>query len=83
MESPEAQLGDTAGTQLTLALAYSVYTLKENKRLGWGEFKRGEGGSRSNKTGFCGVERQRSTNQYGALLDIHRQHISERSVALS
>lgn len=50
MESPEAQLGDTAGTQLTLALAYSVYTLKENKRLGWGEFKGGEGGSRSNKT---------------------------------
>lgn len=56
MESPEAQLGDTAGTQLTLALAYSVYTLKENKRLGWGEFKRGEGGSRSSKTSSMGLK---------------------------
>lgn len=37
VESPQAQLGDTGGFQLTLALLYSVYTFKENKRMGLGK----------------------------------------------
>lgn len=35
-ESPEAQLGDVAGLQLTAALAYAGYSFKENKRLSLG-----------------------------------------------
>lgn len=37
LESPEVQLSDTAGLQLALALGYSIYSLKENKRLPLGK----------------------------------------------
>ncbi|GAX79759.1 hypothetical protein CEUSTIGMA_g7200.t1 [Chlamydomonas eustigma] len=37
LESPSAQLSETAGVQLSLALAYSVYTLKENKKMELGK----------------------------------------------
>jgi hypothetical protein len=36
-ESPDAQLADTAGLQMALALGYSVYTMKENKKMDLGE----------------------------------------------
>jgi len=36
-ESPEAQMSDTAGFQAALGLAYSIYTLKENKKMNIGK----------------------------------------------
>lgn len=36
LESPDAQLADTSGLQLALALGYSVYSLRENKRMNLG-----------------------------------------------
>jgi hypothetical protein len=36
LEQPAVQLGDTAGLQLSLALAYSIYSFKESKRMGLG-----------------------------------------------
>ena len=33
LETPDAQLADTAGLQLTLSLLYSVYSLKEYKKM--------------------------------------------------
>ncbi|GLC38656.1 hypothetical protein PLESTB_000457000 [Pleodorina starrii] len=37
LESPDAQLADTAGLQMALALGYSVYSLRENKRMELGK----------------------------------------------
>ncbi|KAG1671873.1 hypothetical protein FOA52_003440 [Chlamydomonas sp. UWO 241] len=37
LEDPSLQLSDTAGLQLTIALAYCVYTLKENKGMSIGK----------------------------------------------
>ncbi|KAG2482634.1 hypothetical protein HYH03_018442 [Edaphochlamys debaryana] len=37
LESPDAQLGDTAGLQTALALGYAVYSLRENKKMGLGK----------------------------------------------
>ncbi|KAG2442418.1 hypothetical protein HXX76_002504 [Chlamydomonas incerta] len=37
LESPDAQLADTAGLQLSLALGYAVYSLRENKKMGLGK----------------------------------------------
>ncbi|KXZ56966.1 hypothetical protein GPECTOR_1g872 [Gonium pectorale] len=37
LESPDAQLADTAGLQMALALGYAVYSLRENKRMGLGK----------------------------------------------
>ena len=36
LESQDAQLADTAGLQLSLALGYAVYSLRENKKMGLG-----------------------------------------------
>ena len=36
-ESPESQMADTAGIQLTLSLAYAAYSLKEYKKMDLGE----------------------------------------------
>ncbi len=36
LESPDAQLADTAGLQMAVALGYCVYSLRENKRMGLG-----------------------------------------------
>jgi hypothetical protein len=33
LEPQEAQLGDTAGLQLALALGYSLYSFRENKKV--------------------------------------------------
>lgn len=36
LESPDAQMADTAGLQLSLSLAYSIYSLKEFKKMDLG-----------------------------------------------
>ncbi len=37
LETPEQQLAETAGFPLALALAYGIYTLKENKNMQLGK----------------------------------------------
>lgn len=37
LESPDAQLADTAGLQMALGIGYAAYSLKENKRMGLGK----------------------------------------------
>lgn len=37
LESPDAQMADTAGLQMAMALGYTAYSLKENKRMDLGK----------------------------------------------
>jgi hypothetical protein len=62
LESPEAQAADTAGVQLALAGAFSIYQLKEAKRLSIGA--RGPGAPGQPESG--GGARTRAQGRLGA-----------------